>query len=155
MALSKRAAERPCIVQSKHRPVLNRRSAVPAAAMLIALCFTAASADAFRTTDPLKAFVDGDYARGDDYFIRPDGDSILLKCELSLTEAGIEGVALSESSIWGNRTGPWEIFRRDRDGSFAYVATKHLLNISCLESCRLADYLTTGRCQWRRGWPGS
>lgn len=151
--LSKRVAEQPRAAPSKQRPGLDRRSVVLAAAMLVALWFTAALADEFRTSDPLKTFVEGSYARGDDYFIGPGGDSILLRCELSSAEAGIEGIALSESSIWGNRTGPWEIFRTGSDGSFSYVETRHLPDTSCLESCRLTDYLTTGRCEWQRGWP--
>jgi len=153
LVLSYRVMGLPCAEHPKRWPRLDQLSAVLTAAMLVTLCFTAANADELRTSDPLKAFVEGSYDRGDDYFIGPDEDSILLKCELSLAGAGIEGIALSETSIWGNRTGPWEIFRRDSDGSFAYVETSHLANTSCLESCRLMDYLTTGQCQWRSGWP--
>jgi len=116
--LSSQGVVQACVAPLKCRLDSDWLSAALVAAVLVALCFTAAFADEFRTGDPLKAFVEGQDARGDDYFIRPNGGSILLKCELSSAAAGIEGIALSESSIWGNRTGPWEIFRRDLGGSF-------------------------------------
>ena len=122
--------------------------------MGVALVTVLSAADAaeFRTRDPLKAFIRNEYSLGTDYFIRGRDDTIVFRCLLT-DERGSEGVALSEISIWGNRTGPWEIFRKEPDGDFVYAETRHLTDTSCLESCRSKEYLTSGRCTWSRGWP--
>ena len=106
----------------------------------------------FRTHDPLKAFVYGEYSLGDDYFIKGTVDTQLFRCILTKETDGFEGVALSEVSIWGYR-GPWEIFRKEPTGSYLYTGTDHLRSTACLESCQSNTYLRTGQCQWRRGWP--
>ena len=113
----------------------------------------AAHAAEFRTPEPLKAFVYGAYSRGSDYFIHGNQDTYVLRCLLTRRADPFEGVALSEISIWGNRSGPWEIFRKEESGSFVYVETRELANTACLESCRSSEYLAAGRCSWRRGWP--
>ncbi len=103
--------------------------------------------------DPLKAFVYGEYDLGDDYFIHGNGDTEIFRCALTEQTDGIDGVALSEISIWGNHGGPWELFRRKKDGGYVYVGTRRLTNPSCVETCRSKNYLASGRCAWQRGWP--
>jgi hypothetical protein len=111
-------------------------------------------AERFHTDDPLRAFVRGDYPWGDDYFIHGADDTTLLRCVLTKTRDGLDGLALSEASIWGNHGGPWEIFRRTRRG-FVYVGPGTVRTLSCLESCQSKDYLASGRCRWQPGWPTS
>jgi len=106
----------------------------------------------FRTSDPLKAFVHGDYPWGDDFFIHGNEDTTLFRCALVKERDGVDGLALSEVSIWGNHGGPWEIFRKSGK-SFEYVGPGAVRDTSGLESCRSKDYLASGRCRWRRGWP--
>lgn len=124
-----------------------------AGVLLCALLIHMAPAGDFKTSDPLKAFVYEEYPWGDDYFINGNQDTYVFRCVLTGELESFAGVALSEISIWGNRTGPWEVFRKEPDGRFVYVKTKHYANTSCLESCRSKEYLSSGQCTWRRGWP--
>lgn len=126
--------------------------AAAAAALCAASHLVAAERVQFVTRDPLKAFVRGEYPWGDDYFIRGAEDTVVFRCLLDKKRDGVDGVALSEISIWG-RTGPWEIFRRRSDGAFGYVETRGVSDTSCLESCRTKEYLASGACKWSRGWP--
>jgi len=112
-----------------------------------------AHAAEFLTADPLKAFMYSEYPLGSDYFIRGNEDTVVFRCLLTKAQRPYAGVALSELSIWGNRTGPWEVFRRRPDGAFVYVETTHFSDTSCLESCRSREYLASGRCTWSPGWP--
>lgn len=114
---------------------------------------SAAGALQFRTPDPLKAFVTGEYVAGNDYFIRGSEDTILFRCVLTKAQRPYEGVAYSEISIWGNRTGPWEIFRAEADATYSYVETAQFSDTTCLESCRSKQYLASGECTWTKGWP--
>jgi hypothetical protein len=123
------------------------------AAALFTFASTMAAAGDFRTSDPLKAFVHEQYALGSDYFIKGKDDTVLFRCLLSKPQHSFEGIALSELSIWGNRGGEWEIFRRESDGSFVYVGTRRIEDTACLESCKSREYVSTGRCTWQRGWP--
>lgn len=107
---------------------------------------------AFVTRDPLKAFVYEEYPLGDDYFIRGNRDTFVFRCILTPKQDRIDGVALSEISIWG-QTGPWEVFRRRSDGTFEYLGSRNVRDTSCLESCRTKEYVATGKCTWHRGWP--
>lgn len=124
-----------------------------AAGLLSVLLASIAHGDEFRTNDPVKAFVYGEYPLGDDYFIKGKKDTYIFRCVLTKTTDKFESVALSEISIWGNRTGPWEVFKKEENGSFVYVETKHLADTSCLERCRTKEYLASGQCEWKRGWP--
>jgi len=121
--------------------------------LLLVLSVGAAYSGEFRTNDPLKAFIYSEYPLGNDYFIKGSGDTYIFRCVLTKKKESFEGLALSEISIWGNRTGPWEVFRKDKTGGFVYVETKHLSDTSCLESCRSKEYLESGQCQWQHGWP--
>ncbi len=119
--------------------------------LLISVLATARAAE-FQTPDPLKAFVHGEYALGSDYFIHGRGNTVLLRCVLAKPEYSFEGIALSEQSIWGNRGGDWEVFRKGANGNFVYVGTRRIENTACLESCQSGEFLSTGRCTWQRGW---
>jgi hypothetical protein len=127
-------------------------SRILAVAVIVMLSVGVVDAETFRTKDPLRAFVRQEYPLGDDYFIRGNEDTYIFRCLLTRGSHRFDGIALSEISIWG-RTGPWEMFRQEPNGDFAYVETGGLPNTACLEFCRSKEYLTTGRCTWQRGWP--
>jgi len=129
------------------------RSRTALALIGVSLALQGAWAAAFRTQDPLGAFIRREYPPGDDYFIHGAADTIVFRCVFPDHTGQPREIALSEISIWGNRTGPWEIFRRESGGGFVYVGTRHLSDTSCLESCRTRGFLASGRCSWQRGWP--
>jgi hypothetical protein len=119
----------------------------------VALLADLAQAAEFRTNDPVKAFVRGEFPLGDDYFIHGNGDTYIFRCAIAGKNYRFNGLALSEISIWGNRTGPWELFRREKSGRFVYAGSRTLSDTGCLEHCRTKDYLASGHCQWLHGWP--
>lgn len=121
-------------------------------AVLLAAVLAPARAAEFQTPDPLKAFVHEEYPLGSDYFIYGRGNTVLLRCVLSKPEYSFEGMALSEQSIWGNRGGDWEGFRKGGNGNFVYVGTRRIENTACLEPCQSSEFLSSGRCTWQRGW---
>ncbi len=135
------------------RAVMRHSKGVLVALVTVTLASASATAVDFQTSDPLRAFVHGEYTLGSDYFINGVGDTVLLRCLLPTPEHSFEGIALSERSIWGNRGGDWEVFRKISAGTFVYVGTRQIANTACLESCRSEQYVSTGRCTWRRGWP--
>jgi hypothetical protein len=112
----------------------------------------------FDTSDPLRAFVYEQYPRGSDYFIHGYHDTTVYRCRADFNRDGRTDIALSEKSIQGNRTGPFEIFVRDNDGDYNYQRTADYeseLKALCagrIESCASGVYLTSGRCPWRAGW---
>jgi hypothetical protein len=112
----------------------------------------------FDTSDPLRAFVYEQYPRGSDYFIHGYRHTTVYRCRADFDGDGRVDVALSERSILGKRTGPFEIFLRDKDGVYSYWQTADYeseLKILCagrIESCDSRVYLTSGRCPWRAGW---
>lgn len=107
----------------------------------------------FSTRDPLEAFVHQRYPLGSDYFIHGAEDTYLFRCVLEGEPDRPGRVAYSEISIWGNRTGPWELFERQPDGSYRYTETRLLTDTSCLERCASREWLASGSCRWERGWP--
>jgi hypothetical protein len=128
------------------------RAALAVAVLVGTASLLACAGGEFVTRDPLKAFIREEYPLGSDYFIHGREDTVVFRCVLRNARDGVDGVALSEISIWG-RTGPWEIFRRRPDGAFAYAGTREVRDTSCLESCRTKEYLASGACKWSRGWP--
>jgi hypothetical protein len=106
----------------------------------------AARSEGVLISDPVEAFIYGKYQLGDDYFINGNQNTYVFRCVLIKKKNGIQGIALSEISIWGNHGGPWEIFRSNKTGGFVYVGTKSLTDTACLEACRSKDYLATGHC---------
>jgi hypothetical protein len=127
-------------------------SELRAVALLMCVLATAAKAG-FETPDPLRAFVHGEYALGSDYFIHGKDNTVLLRCILIQSEYAFDGIALSEQSVWGNRGGDWEVFRKGSGGNFTYAGTRQLTNNACLLSCLSKELLSTGHCTWKRGWP--
>jgi hypothetical protein len=123
------------------------------APLLIVLLTNIAYGAQFQTNDPLKAFVHSKFQLGNDYFIHGKKDTYIFRCTLTKRTYEFEGIALSEISIWGNRTGPWEVFKKQKNGKFIYVETEYITETACLERCRSKEYLTSGRCKWERGWP--
>lgn len=126
--------------------------------MILAAGSSAGSAQApIETSDPLKAFLFDEYPRGSDYFIHGTRDTVLIRCIADLNGDGQLDIALSEKSIWGNRTGPFEVFVQTPNGRFRYIRTADYeseLKPACatqLESCASNDYLSSGRCLWKRG----
>ena len=101
----------------------------------LALLAPSARGQGVLVADPLEAFVYGKYELGEDYFISGNQNTYIFRCVLTKKRNGIEGVALSEISIWGNHGGPWEIFRSKKD-RFVYVGTKSLTDTACLEACQ-------------------
>ena len=130
---------------------MNAQTKLLVLSLFVSVAGAADGGRAFRTSDPLKAFVYEGYAWGDDYFIHGNQDTTLFRCVLVKKKDGFDGLALSEVSIWGNHGGPWEIFKKTRTG-FEYVGSREVRDTSCLESCRSKEYLATGRCDWHRGW---
>ncbi len=126
---------------------------VTSAALFGLLFAGVARAVEFETRNPLRAFVYAEYPLGDDYFINGIQDTHLLRYVLTKELEPFEGVAFSEISIWGNRTGPWEVFRRQPNGMFVYAGTKHYPSVPHLESCRTNEYVLLGTCTWQHGWP--
>jgi hypothetical protein len=126
---------------------------VTVVSLWLALLAASARGEGVLIANPLEAFVYGKYDLGDEYFISGNQNTFIFRCVLTERQNGIDGIALSEISIWGNHGGPWEIFRKKKSGSFAYVGTRSLTNTACLEACRSKDYLATGNCDWQPGWP--
>ncbi len=112
----------------------------------------------FETADPLQAFVFDQYPRKSDYFINGSRDTTLFRCVADFNDDGRPDIALSEKSIWGNRTGPFEVFVQALNGRFRYARTADYesdLKAVCgtqLESCSSNEYLASGKCQWKKGW---
>ena len=110
------------------------------------------------TTDPLKAFVYEEYSLGNDYFIHGKGNTILFRCVADFNQDGRLDMAISEKSIWGNRTGPFEIFVLDERGRFTYLHTvdyETKLKAICaskIESCSSNEYLSSRACKWKKGF---
>jgi len=130
-----------------------RLNILPVGVCLLVMLFpNVAQGGEIRTNDPLKAFVNEKYALGDDYFIHGNRDTYIFRCVLSKKTDGIDGIALSEISIWGNHGGPWEIFRKTEEGDYVYTGTQAIANTSYLEWCRSKEYLSSGQCKWQRGW---
>jgi len=121
--------------------------------LLAAFFVDIANGGDFTTTDPVNAFVHRKYPLGDDYFINGNKDTYIFRCLLTTQKNSFEGIALSEISIWGNRSGPWELFKKAENGIFVYLETRNLADTSCLERCGTKDYLASGECTWKRGWP--
>lgn len=139
---------------------LLRRPHVSAIVVGLALAATAelvSGSVPIETDDPLKAFVFDEYPRGDDYFINGNRNTTLFRCIADFNRDARPDIALSEKSIWGNRTGPFEIFVQDPNGRFRYLRPADYesdlkpLCGSRLESCSSDDYLSSGQCTWEKG----
>lgn len=116
--------------------------------------------EAFVTTDPLKAFMYEEYPLGSDYFIHGKKNTILFRCVADFNQDGRLDIAISEKSIWGNRTGPLEIFVLEESDKYTYLHTvdyeyETRLKAICgskIESCSSDKYLSFGECNWKKGF---
>jgi len=133
---------------------------MPAIVVVLALTATThpvGAMAAIETDDPLNAFVFDQYPRGSDYFINGDRDTTLFRCVADFNGDARSDVALSEQSILGNRTGPFEIFIQQANGRFRYLRTADYesdLKPRCgtrLESCFSKEYISSGKCTWKNG----
>lgn len=76
-----------------------------------------------RLTDPTRAFVEGYDPSGNDFFANVPERTVLLRIRADFDNDGIDDLALSESSTWGNAGGQWLLFRGQPDRSFVYWET--------------------------------
>src|SRR5512138_776226 len=95
------------------------RGAGAGAAGLLMLVAVAGAASE-RLADPTGAFVEGYDPSGNDFFANVPERTVLLRIRADLDNDGIEDLALSESSTWGNAGGQWLLFRGQPDRSFVY-----------------------------------
>jgi hypothetical protein len=127
-------------------------------ALLLVYGTVCAATEEIITADPLKSFFNEEYDLGSDYFTHGKDNTLLIRCVIDVDGDGMEDMALSELSIWGNRTGPVEIFIGLPDGKFRYAYTEDYsstLSERCgnrVEVCKAAEYATSGRCTWHEGF---
>jgi len=89
-----------------------------AAGLLMLVAVAGAASE--RLADPTRAFVEGYDPSGHDFFANVPERTVLLRIRADLDNDGIEDLALSESSTWGNAGGRWLLFRGQADGRYAY-----------------------------------
>jgi hypothetical protein len=93
-------------------------------ALLAAFLFLSEpAAAAERLLDPIQAFVEGYDPSGNDFLANVPERTVLLRIRTDLDGDGIEDLALSDSSTWGNAGGQWLLFRGPHDKSFVYWGT--------------------------------
>jgi hypothetical protein len=90
-------------------------------ATLVFLSGPAAASE--RLLDPIRAFVEGYDPSGNDFLANVPERTVLLRIRADLDGDGIEDLALSDSSTWGNAGGQWLLFRGQPDKSFVYWGT--------------------------------
>ena len=90
-------------------------------ALLILLSGMAARAD--QLTDPIQAFVEGYDPSGNDFLANVPERTVVLRIRADFDNDGVDDLALSDSSTWGNAGGQWLLFRGQRDGSYVYWGT--------------------------------
>jgi len=91
-------------------------------AALLALVATMAAA-AERVDNPIQAFVEGYDPSGSDFLANVPERTVLLRIRADFDNDGVDDLALSDSSTWGNAGGQWLLFRGQRDGSYVYWGT--------------------------------
>lgn len=92
-----------------------------AVALLVLAAAVAVAGD--RLTDPTRAFVEGYDPTGNDFLANVPERTVLLRVRADLDNDGIEDLALSDSSTWGNAGGQWLLFRGHPDGGYVYWGT--------------------------------
>jgi hypothetical protein len=95
---------------------------LPSAAVTL-LILVVTVADAGRLTDPTRAFVEGYDPSGNDFLANVPERTVLLRIRADFDNDGVDDLALSDSSTWGNAGGQWLLFRGQPDGSYAYWGT--------------------------------
>jgi hypothetical protein len=81
------------------------------------------AARADQLTDPIQAFVEGYDPSGNDFLANVPERTVLLRIRADFDNDGVDDLALSDSSTWGNAGGQWLLFRGQRDGSYVYWGT--------------------------------
>jgi hypothetical protein len=74
-------------------------------------------------SDPTRAFVEGYDPSGNDFLANVPERTVLLRIRADFDNDGIEDLALSDSSTWGNAGGQWLLFRGQRDHRYRYWGT--------------------------------
>jgi hypothetical protein len=97
---------------------------LPGAGAVALLALTAAvTVAADRLPDPTRAFVEGYDPSGNDFFANVPERTVLLRIRADFDNDGIDDLALSESSTWGNAGGQWLLFRGQPDRGYVYLGT--------------------------------
>jgi len=76
-----------------------------------------------RLTDPTRAFVEGYDPSGNDFLANVPERTVLLRIRADFDNDGVDDLALSDSSTWGNAGGQWLVFRGQADQSYVYWGT--------------------------------
>ncbi len=74
-------------------------------------------------SDPTRAFVEGYDPSGNDFLANTPERTVLLRIRADFDNDGIEDLALSDSSTWGNAGGQWLLFRGQPDHRYMYWGT--------------------------------
>jgi len=101
----------------------GRMRLLPGAVAVALLILVATVAAADRLTDPTRAFVEGYDPSGSDFLANVPERTVLLRIRADFDNDGVDDLALSDSSTWGNAGGQWLLFRRQPDGSYSYWGT--------------------------------
>ncbi|HET8532151.1 MAG TPA: hypothetical protein VFO08_13455 [Methylomirabilota bacterium] len=91
-----------------------------AALLVISMAMPAAGE---RLADPTRAFVEGYDPSGNDFLANVPERTVLLRIRADFDNDGVDGLALSDSSTWGNAGGQWLLFRGQPDQSYVYWGT--------------------------------
>ncbi len=90
-------------------------------ALLVLVAAVAAAGE--RLTDPTRAFVEGFDPSGNDFLANVPERTVLLRVRADFDNDGVDDLALSDSSTWGNAGGQWLLFRGRPDRSYDYWGT--------------------------------
>jgi hypothetical protein len=74
-------------------------------------------------SDPTRAFVEGYDPSGNAFLANVPERTVLLRIRADFDNDGIQDLALSDSSTWGNAGGQWLLFRGQRDHRYLYWGT--------------------------------
>ena len=89
----------------------------------LVLAFVSVAAGADRLADPTQAFVGGYDPSGNDFLANVPERTVLLRVRADFDGDGLQDLALSDSSTWGNAGGQWLLFRGQPDGAYIYWGT--------------------------------
>jgi hypothetical protein len=92
-----------------------------AAALLVLSLATPVAGE--RLADPTRAFVEGYDPSGNDFLANVPERTVLLRIRADFDNDGVDDLALSDSSTWGNAGGQWLLFRGQPDQSYVYWGT--------------------------------
>lgn len=84
-----------------------------AAALLVLSLATPVAGE--RLADPTRVFVEGCDPSGNDFLGNVPERTVLLRIRADFDNDGVDDLALSDSSTWGNGGGQWLLFRGQPD----------------------------------------